>query len=205
MHALLELLPIIGLAGGYLIGKSIAPDMAMFYLSYGAILGTLVQFITYRIRQQKIQKMTLITGWLLIIFASLTIILHNDLFVKLKPTVLSWAFAIAFLGYAYVKKETLLELMMGKQFEMPQAKWRTLNWAWVIFNFLVGLANLIVVIRITQGIMSNDTWVSFKIALLPISLIFIAGQTVYLFRNGQLKKEPLVTKSPSSENDKREM
>lgn len=200
MHALLELLPLIGLGGGYFLGKSISPDEAMYYLSYGAVIGTLIQFAIYRLTGQKMQKMTAITGWLLIAFATLTIVLQNDLFVKLKPTVLSWAFAAGFIGYAAIKKQTILELMMGGQFSMPAANWLTLNWAWVVFNFLVGLANLLIVWQITQGTMTDDTWVSFKLALLPISLVFIAGQTVYLFKHGQMSESK---EEPS--NDKREM
>lgn len=200
MHALLELLPLIGLGGGYFLGKSISPDEAMYYLSYGAVIGTLIQFAIYRLTGQKMQKMTAITGWLLIAFATLTIVLQNDLFVKLKPTVLSWAFAAGFIGYAAIKKQTILELMMGGQFSMPAANWLTLNWAWVVFNFLVGLANLLIVWQITQGTMTDDTWVSFKLALLPISLVFIAGQTVYLFKHGQMNESK---EEPS--NDKREM
>lgn len=200
MHAFLELLPLIGLGGGYLLGKSINPDEAMYYLSYGAVIGTLLQFAIYRFSGQKMQKMTAITGWLLIIFAVLTIVLQNPLFVKLKPTVLSWAFAIAFVAYAMVKKQTILELMIGGQFSMPAAKWLALNWAWVVFNFLLGLVNLWIVWQITQGAMSDDTWVSFKLALLPISLVFIAGQSIYLFKNGQMKAE-----TDQSATDKREM
>lgn len=187
MQALLELLPLVGLGGGYLIGKSVNPEQAMYYLSYGAVIGTLLQFAVYKLSRQKMQKTTAVTGWLLIVFATLTIVLQNDLFVKLKPTVFSWALSIGFLGYAYFKKQTLLELMIGSQFELPTAKWRTLNWAWVIFNFLVGLGNLFIVQQIIQGQLNDDAWVSFKFALLPISLIFIAGQTVYLFKHGQAK------------------
>lgn len=189
MHALLELLPLIGLGGGYFIGKAINPDVAMYYLCYGAIIGTLLQFSVYKIRRQRMQKMTLITGLVLITFAAITIILQNDLFIKIKVTILSWAFALAFLGYAWVKKKTLLELMMGEQFAMPHKNWLTLNWAWVIFNFLVGLVNLFIVWQITQGQFSNDAWVDFKIALFPISLIFIVGQTVYLFKKGTPKQD----------------
>lgn len=196
MYALLELLPLIGLGGGYFIGKAIAPEQAMYYLSYGAVIGTLLQFAVYKISKQKMQKMTAVTGWLLIAFATLTIVLQNDLFVKLKPTVLSWAFSAAFLGYAYIKKSTLLELMIGSQFELPVAKWFTLNWAWVIFNFVIGLANLLIVWQIAQGGMSNDAWLSFKFALLPISLVFVAGQTAYLLKFGKMKETP---------NDQQEM
>lgn len=204
MHALLELLPLIGLGGGYLLGKSISPDEAMYYLSYGAVIGTLLQFAVYRISGQKMQKMTAITGWMLIAFATLTIVLQNDLFVKLKPTVLSWAFAIGFIVYAMLKKQTLLELMMGGQFAMPAKHWLRLNWAWVVFNFLVGLANLWIVWQVAQGSMSDGMWVSFKFALLPISLVFIAGQTVYLFKYGQMK-ETAGTTEKTVEQDKREM
>ncbi|PIE42385.1 MAG: hypothetical protein CSA47_00775 [Gammaproteobacteria bacterium] len=202
MHALLELLPLIGLGGGYLMGKSINPDIAMYYLSYGAIIGTVLQFAIYRAMRQKMQKMTAITGWLLIIFATLTIVLHNDLFVKLKPTVLSWAFAVAFLASAFWTKQTLLELMMGGQFDMPAPNWLKLNWAWVIFNFLVGLANLVIVWQITQGVLSDDSWVTFKFSLLPISLVFIGGQTVYLLKNGKVKTE---TSGGGESNSEREM
>lgn len=199
MHALLELLPLIGLGGGYFIGKSINPDAAMYYLSYGAIIGTLLQFAVYKIRKETMQKTTRITGWVLIGFAAVTIILQNDLFIKLKPTILSWAFAAFFWGYAWWKKQSILELMMGEQFQLPASKWLTLNQAWVIFNILVGAANLLVVWQIQQGNWENDTWVSFKIALLPISLLFVAGQTVYLFKHGTIKDDNTPDKSNHKE------
>lgn len=187
MHALLELFPLVGLVGGFLIGKSVNPDAAMYYLSYGAIIGTCLQFAIYKVRGETMQKTTRITGWVLIGFAAITIILQNDLFIMLKPTILSWAFAAFFWGYAWWKKKSVLELMMGEQFQLPAANWLTLNWAWVIFNFIIGLANLIVVWQIQQGAWNDDTWVSFKVALLPISLVFIAGQTVYLLKHGNAK------------------
>lgn len=189
MHALLEFLPLIGFVGGYLIGKAVNPEAAMYYLSYGAIIGTLLQFAIYRLRKQKMQKMTLITGYIFILFAALTIILQNDLFIKLKPTVVSWAFALFFIGYAVIKKQSILELMIGEQFAMPPANWMVLNHAWVIFNVIVGLVNLIVVWQVTKGVWDNDIWVGFKAALVPVSLVFIVGQTIYLFKKGTINHD----------------
>ncbi len=184
MHALLELLPLIGLAGGYFLGKAITPDEAMYYLSYGAIIGTLLQFGIYKLRAQAMQKTTLITGIMLIVFATITIILRDDLFIMIKPTVLSWGFALFFWGYAWVKKQSVLEQMMGGQFQLPATKWLTLNWAWILFNLLVGIANLLVVWQISRGQWDKGAWLAFKGALLPVSLVFVAGQTVYLLKNG---------------------
>ncbi len=196
MNALLEFLPLLGLGAGYFIGKSINPELAMYYLSFGAIIGTLLQFALFKLRREKMQKMTLITGWLLIIFASLTLIFQNPLFVKLKPTVLAWAFALCFWGYAFIKKQSLLEMMMGGQFKMPPQNWLTLNWFWVIFNVLVGAANLFVVSQ-----MSEDAWATFKLVVLPIaSLIFIAAQTYYL-----LKKGTMTANTKAQEPDQRKM
>lgn len=197
MHALLELLPLLGLAGGFFLGKSINPDEAMYYLSYGAIIGTLLQFGVYKLRNERMQKITLITGVMLIVFALITIILRNDLFIQIKPTVLAWGFALFFWGYAFIQKKSILESMMGEQFSLPAPKWLTLNWAWVIFNLLIGAANLFVVWQIQQGRWSDGSWLAFKGALLPITLVFIAGQTAYMFKNGTVKEH--------GGNDKQEM
>ncbi len=201
MHALLELLPLLSLVAGYFIGKSINPDEAMYYLAYGAIIGTLLQFAVYKLSKQKMPKMTFITGIFLIVFASITIIFHNDLFIQLKPTVLSWLFAIFFWGYAFIKKRSILEQMMGAQFDLSAQKWLTLNWAWVVYNFLIGAANLFVVWQIQQGIWESGAWLVFKGALLPISLVFIAGQTVYLFKNGKIKNTANDSNDDNDNND----
>lgn len=199
MTALLEFLPLLGLGAGYLIGKSINPEAAMYYLSYGAIIATLLQFALFRLRREKMQKMTLVTGWLLIIFAALTLTFQNPLFVKLKPTVLAWAFAVFFWGYAYFKKQSLLENMMGGQFSMPQQNWLTLNYFWVIFNFLVGAANLFVVYR-----MSEDAWATFKLVVLPIaSIVFIGAQTYYLLKKGKMLDNK--DNNDNKDTDQREM
>lgn len=187
MHALLELLPLIGLIGGYFLGKSIHPDEAMYYLSYGAIIGTLLQFGLHKLLKLRIQKMTLITGLMLIGFAVITIILRNKLFIQLKPTVLSWGFALFFWGYAWLKKQSVLELMMGGQFTLAKEKWLTLNWAWIVFNVLIGAGNLFVVWQISAGHWGEGTWLGYKSALVPISLVFIVGQTMYLLKHGKQK------------------
>ncbi len=187
MHALLEFLPLATLALGFFLGKAIAPAEAMYYLAYGAIIGTLLQFAVYRWRQMTMSKTTLITGVVLIIFATITVVLRNKLFIQLKPTVLSWGFALFFWGYAQVKKRTLLELMMGEQFELPTAKWFTLNWAWIAFNGLVGVANLFVVWQISRQHWDESSWLVFKGALVPVSLVFIVGQSIYLLKHGKSK------------------
>jgi len=186
MHALLEILPVGAMLIGYLSGKVLNADEAMYFLAYGAIIGTLMQFALYRWQKRKMSTMVLATGVILIVFAAITLISHDDLFIKIKPTVLSFAFALFFWGYAVLRKESVLKIMMAEQVELPAHKWMILNWAWIIFNALIGLVNLIIIWQIQQGRLGNDSWVTFKTALLPVSLAFVAGQAVYLFKHGRI-------------------
>lgn len=184
MHALLEFLPIVGLLVGYLLGKSVAASEAMYFLSYGAIVGVLLQFLAYYLLKQKMQKMALVTAWLLLIFALITVVLRNDLFIKLKPTVAAWAFAVFFMGYAFLKKMPLLKTVMGQNVALADRDWWRLDSAWILFNAVMGFINLFIVLQIQRGAWSDDSWVTFKVALLPITLVFIVLQGIYIYKKG---------------------
>ncbi len=187
MSFILEMLPLLSLGLGYLVGKQVNPEEAIYFLSYGAILGTIAQFVIYKVRKQKMQKMTFITGIILIVFSSLTVILRNPMFVYSKPTVIAFAFAIAFFVYYKVKKTTILEVMMGKQFELPAANWKVLNWAWILFQVSIGIANLVIILQINSGKLDEVIWVNFKVWVLPITtFIFLGGQMAYMLKKGKM-------------------
>lgn len=124
----------------------IAYKLAGIYVATAvAIAASLAQVGWARWRHGRVETMHLVTLVLLIVFGGLTIALRDPLFVMWKPTIVNWLFAAVFLGSAFIGGRPLIERMMGQAISIPMAIWRRLNWAWVAFFVLLGLANLYVV------------------------------------------------------------
>ncbi len=110
-----------------------------------AIIASLAQVAWLRWRRGRFESMPLITLALIAVFGGLTLLLRDPIFVMWKPTIVNWLFAIAFLGGSLIGKRPLVERMMEQAISVPAPVWRRLNWAWVAFFLVSGLANLFVV------------------------------------------------------------
>lgn len=129
-------------------------------------------------RHGRVERMPLITAGLLLLFGGATLLLQDETFVKWKPTVANWLFALAFLGSRWFSGKTLIEHMMGASIELPDTVWQRLNLAWVLFFLSMGLINLYVAYTF-----STDLWVDFKLfGMLGLTLVFVIGQGIYLAR-----------------------
>jgi intracellular septation protein len=104
-------------------------------------------------------------------------------FIKWKPTIVNWLFAVAFFGSQFIGHKNIIERMMGDKIELPHNTWRTLNLAWVGFFILSGAVNLYVAFNF-----SEDVWVDFKLfGLLGMTIVFIILQGIYLSSQMQNK------------------
>ena len=104
----------------------------------------------------------------LVFFAGLTLYFDNELFIKVKPTVLTLIFAAAIAGGRVVGRNPLAALM-GSQFRLDYAGWRKLSWLWVAMFVCSAIAN-----EIAWRNLSTDAWVTFKVfGLTGISLFFV--------------------------------
>jgi len=102
----------------------VAYKSADLYVATGVlIVATLAQVGWIWLRQRQVEKLPLITAGLVLVFGGATLILHDPVFVKWKPTVVNWLFAVAFFGSYFVGEKTLLERMMGSQLELPASVW----------------------------------------------------------------------------------
>jgi intracellular septation protein len=120
------------------------------------------------------QKVTLVAT---ILFGSVTLLLHDETYLKWKAPVINWIFAAAFLGSMYIGEQPLVQRMMAKAFDMPANVWRKLNWAWIIFFVVAGAANAYVAFHFPKY------WVDFKVfGSLGMTLTFIIGQMIILSR-----------------------
>ena len=115
--------------------------------------------------------MPLITAIIVLVFGSLTLVLHDELFIKLKPTIIYLLFAGVLLGGLAFGKP-LLGLVFDSVFHLTQDGWRKLTLRWAVF--FVALAVLNEIVWRTQ---TTDVWVSFKVfGVLPLTFLFAALQ-----------------------------
>ena len=170
----------------------VAYKMADIYVATGIlIVATLAQVGWLWLRQHRVEKLPLITAGLVLVLGGATLILHDPIFVKWKPTIVNWLFAAAFLGSRFIGQKTLLERMMGGQLELPAQIWVKLTFAWVLFFCVLGALNLYVAFSFDE-----NTWVNFKLfGMLGLTVLFVLAQAAYMSRNLKLDDE-----APSKES-----
>lgn len=151
----------------------------VFLATLVAILATIVQVGWVWLRHRKVDGMLWLSFVLIVVFGGATLFLQDEAFIKWKPTVLYWLFALA-LGLAPVLFErNLIRLLMEKQVSLPDLVWHKLNLGWAGFFAFLGMANLYVAFQY-----STDTWVNFKLfGTMALMLVFILGQSFYLTRH----------------------
>jgi len=143
-----------------------------------AIAASVVQVAYAWHKHRHVENMQWITLGLIVLFGGLTLLLQDETFIKMKPTVINWLFALAFLGSQYIGNKTLVERMIGGSIDLPKAVWTRLNLSWVAFFVFSGFANLYVAENF-----DTDTWVNFKMfGMLGLTFIFIIGQGIYMTR-----------------------
>jgi intracellular septation protein len=150
-----------------------------------AIIASLVQVGWNHWRHGKVETMHWVTLGLILFFGGLTLLLHDPVFIKWKPTVVNWLFAAAFLGSALFMERGLLQRMMDHAVTLPDAVWKRLNLAWVGFFLFIGAANLYVAYHFPE-----ETWVNFKLfGMMGLTLVFLVAQGFYLSRYIKLEEE----------------
>jgi intracellular septation protein len=151
----------------------------MFLATKLAMGAALLQVIFSRLRYGRVKKMHLFTFAAIVVFGSITLFLHDDLFIKLKPTALNWAFALVFLAAPLFFKRNLLKMMLGEKLVMPDFAWARLNLMWVAYFALIGTVNLYVALHF-----SPEVWSKFRVfGIYGALLAFMIVQGVYIYRH----------------------
>lgn len=151
----------------------------IYWATGAAIIVSSAQFVTFWLKHKRVDSMQLITLLCIVLLGGATLTLHNELFIKWKPTAINWAFALAFLISHYFGKKPLVQRIMESNLQLPQAIWQRLNMSWVIFFTLTGAANIYVAYHF-----STDIWVNFKLfGLLGLTLVFVLIQSLYLVKH----------------------
>ncbi|MEZ9595783.1 septation protein A [Shewanella sp. 10N.261.52.F9] len=149
------------------------------YIASGALIAaTALQLVISYMLYKKIEKMHLITFVMVTVFGTLTLVLHDDSFIKWKVTIVYALFAIA-LGLSQLMRKPILKSMLGKELVVTDKIWAHVTWYWVAFFVVCGLVNIYVAFSLSQ-----ETWVNFKVfGLTALTLINTVLTVLYLFKN----------------------
>ncbi|HEY6095382.1 MAG TPA: septation protein A [Gallionellaceae bacterium] len=143
-----------------------AQHLPVLLATAAAMLATLAQVIWVKLRHGRVDTMLWVSFFLIVILGSATLLLHDETFIKFKPTALYWAFAGALLVSRLLFKRNLvrnlLQELLRKGMEgklvVPDATWDRFNLAWSVFFMALGGINLYVASHY-----ATDTWVKFKL------------------------------------------
>ena len=132
----------------------------------------------------RIEVMPLVTAVIVLVFGGLTLVLHDELFIKLKPTIIYVLFGGTLLGGLALGKP-LLGMLFDQMFHLSEEGWRKLTWRWVLFFFALAVLN-----EIVWRTQSTDFWVSFKLfGVVPLTFLFGALQMPLINKYSAERKE----------------
>jgi intracellular septation protein len=137
------------------------------------VAALLASYVT--IRQWPI--MPVVTAIVVLVFGTLTLVLHDDTFIKLKPTVIYTLFGGILLG-GYVFDKPFLAILFDSMFHLTPEGWRKLTLRWALFFLVMAVVN-----EAVWRTQSTDFWVNFKLfGFVPLTFLFAAAQVPLMTR-----------------------
>ena len=171
MKLLFDLFPVILFFAAFKLG-------GIFVATAVAILATFAQIGWVWFKHRKVDTMLWVSLGIIAVMGGLTLLLHDETFIKWKPTILYWSFALALGTSKLLLKKNLIRTLLAEQLTLPENIWQRLNWSWFGFFLFMGFANLAVAFAFG---LSTDTWVNFKLfGGMGLMLLFVIAQGLLL-------------------------
>ncbi|MCA0201076.1 MAG: septation protein A [Proteobacteria bacterium] len=141
---------------------------AGIFVGTGAFMAaTVIALGVSYVLMRTIPVMPLVTAFFVLVFGGLTIWLADDLFIKLKPTIINSLFA-AILLFGVLTGRLFIKLVLESAFNLTDRGWRIITWAWIGFFIFLAAIN-----EIVWRNFSTDFWVSFKVfGVMPLTIAF---------------------------------
>lgn len=174
MHQILKLLVEIGpLAVFFLVNAY----KGIFWGTGAFMAATVVSLAVSRTLFGRIPSMPLVSGLFVVVFGGLTLWLQDDLFIKMKPTIVNALFAAILFG-GLLFGHALLRHLFGDVFRLVESGWRHLTFRWACFFVFLAVLN-----EFVWRSFSTEAWVNFKVfAIMPLTMIFAVAQVGLLKR-----------------------
>ena len=151
---------------------------AMFnlFVATGAFMVVIViALVASYVVTKHVPIMALVTGVVVLVFGTLTLVLHDETFIKVKPTIIYCLFA-AVLGGGLLVGRSFIAVMFDQMFNLTPQRWRVLTLRWALFFLVLAVLN-----EIVWRNTSTNVWVDFKVfGVVPLTFIFGALQVPLL-------------------------
>ena len=166
MKQLFEFLPLIVFFAVYY--KS---DKDLYISIAAVIVATLISLIGLYIKERKISTMMLVSTVILVIFGGLSLFFKNEIFFKMKPTIINALFAIALIISTYLNKP-ILKMMLNSSIKLKDQGWTMLNKMWTGYFIFLAVLN-----EIVWRNYPTDVWVNFKVfGIMGVTIAFTIVQ-----------------------------
>ncbi len=157
----------------------------IFTATATAIAATVLQIMWTKWRHGKVDTMLWISFAIIAVFGGATLLLHDETFIKWKPTILYWVFSATLLFSRLFFGKNLMRAFMHDKVALSVRVWDHVNLAWSLYFAVLGVINLYVAFNY-----STDTWVNFKLfGTTGMMLVFVLLQAMVLSKYVEEDKE----------------
>jgi intracellular septation protein len=145
--------------------------------------GVVAALIASWVLTRHLPIMPVVTAVAVVFFGALTFFFHDDLFIKLKPTIVNTIFGTVLLGGLALGRP-LLPVVLDSVLQLKEEGWRKLTFRWGLFFYVLAIVN-----EVVWRTQTTDFWVSFKaLGIMPLTIVFALAQ-VPLIMKYELKDE----------------
>ena len=149
----------------------------IFFATAAFMVAVIVALAIQYVLIRRIPIVPVVTAAIVLVFGLLTLWLHDETFIKVKPTIIYSMFA-AILFVGLITGRPLFELVLDGAFHLTEEGWKKLTWRWALFFVVLAILN-----EVVWRSVSTDTWVAFKtFGFIPITLVFALAQTPLFVR-----------------------
>jgi intracellular septation protein len=140
--------------------------------------ATVLSLLVSKIVLKHLPVMPFVSGIVVLVFGGLGIYLQNELFIKMKPTIINALFGVALLGGLFFGK-SLLGYVFNAAFQLDEEGWRKLTLRWGLFFLFLAVLN-----EVVWRNFSNEAWISFKLwGTMPITILFTMAQMPLIMKH----------------------
>jgi intracellular septation protein len=153
------------------------------------MVATLIAVVLSLKLERRVPLMPLVSSFFVLLFGGLTLVLEDDLFIKIKPTVVNLLFA-AILFASLALRRHILKVLLGTVMMMSDHGWRVLAWRWAFFFIFLAIVN-----EVVWRSFSTEFWAGFKLfGIMPMTLVFAAAQVPLIMKE---QIQPAETTEPA--------